>query len=179
MSAPTRNTNYVTDGRIAIDIFNLSSAAAYTPGESHIGSNGTEWVYVQSAGALSKGDLVAINGGSILTGVSGTGLIAATNTLSVRYGFVQTAFLSSQWGFVAVRGAKVLVRVAGAVSTPGRPLYTTDTAGALGQSSASASQFQVFGVNLESSVSASGSTATVATANISFPIARFPKIGGG
>lgn len=176
MSAPTTNTNFVTNGAIGIDIFNLSSNCNYMPGQSHIGSNGTEWVYCQSAGALNQGAMVGISGAGVLTAVTGAAIGTATNTLSVRYGYVQTAFLSSQWGFVAVRGSKILVRIAGAVSTPGAPLYTTDTAGALGATTATASQFQIFGVNLESSVSASGATASVATANVSFPIARFPHL---
>lgn len=174
MSAPTPNTQYVTSGAIGIDIFNVTSACNYAPGQSHIGANGSEWVYVMSTGALNQGAMCAISGGQLLTAVTGAPFASATNTLAVRYGFVQTAFLSSQWGFVAVRGAKVLVRIAGSVTTPAAPLYTTDTAGALGASTATASQVQIFGVSLESSVSASGSTASVATANISFPIARHP-----
>ncbi len=71
---------------------------------------------------------------------------------------------------------KVLVRVQGTVSQ-NAPLYTTDTSGELGSSTATASQFQIFGVVLESTASASGTSATVSTANISFPLARKPRFG--
>ena len=178
MTAPTANTKFVSDGRIGIDITNLTSAANYGVGETHWGANGSEFVYAQSSGAHSQGVLVGLNANGTMTAVTGAILGTSSNTISPRLAFVQTAFASSQFGFVQVRGAKVLIRIAGAGSV-GAPLYTTDTAGTLSVSSASASQFQVFGVNLESSVSASGATATVATANVSFPIVRFPKIGGG
>lgn len=175
MTAPTANTNYVSDGRIGIDISNVSSACNYAPGESHIGSNGTEWVYVQSAAALTKGAAVSIAGSGAATGLTG-GAFITSSTLSYRFGFAQTAFAASQWGFVAVRGSKVLVRVQGTVQQ-GAPLYTTDTSGELGVTTATASQFGVLGVLIESTASASGTSATVSTANISFPVLRRPHVG--
>jgi hypothetical protein len=178
MTAPTANTKFVSDGRIGIDISNITSACNYGVGETHQGARGSEYVYANSTGALSQGAIVSINADGTMTALSGTGLISSSNTVSIRFAFLQTAFLSSQFGFVQVRGGKVLIRILGAAGM-GAQLYTTDTAGALSASSASASQFQIFGVSLEASVSASGSTASVATANVSFPIARFPKIGGG
>lgn len=174
MSAPTPNTNYVTGGAIGIDITNTGSACNYTPGQSHIGSNGTEWVYAMAPSALNQGALVALSGGSLATAVTGAGLLGSS-TLSVRYAFAQTAFAASTWGFMAVRGSKVLIRMGSAAGVDA-PLYTTDTAGVLSATTATASQFQIFGVSLEASVSASGATATVATANISFPIARRPHL---
>lgn len=171
----TSNTNFVTDGRTGIDIMNVTSACNYGAGESHFGAGGSEYVYAQSAAALNQGAMVAVSGGSILTGVTGALMGTASATLPVRYGFVQTAFAASSWGFVMVRGAKVLVRVQGSPA-PQNVLYTTDTSGELSVTTATASQFQIFGVQMESSVSASGSTASVATANVSFPIARRPHM---
>ena len=171
----TSNVNFVTDGRTSIDISNLSSNCNYGAGESHFGAGGSEYIYAQSAGALTQGAMVGVSGSSILTAVTGAAMGTASATLPIRYGFVQTAFASSQWGFVMVRGAKVLVRVQGSPA-PQNVLYTTDTAGELSTTTATASQFQIFGVQMESSVSASGSTASVATANVSFPIARRPHL---
>ena len=176
MTAPTANTLFVSDGRIGIDISNVDSACKYMPNQTHIGAQGSEWVYVLAGAALNKGAMVAINGSGVATGVTGAGISTASSTLSQRYGFVQTAFLASQWGFVAVRGSKVVVRVQGTVSQ-NSPLFTTDTTGELGASTATASQFQIFGVVLESTASASGTSATVSTANISFPVLRKPKAG--
>lgn len=178
MTAPTANSKFVSDGRIGIDISNLTSACNYQVGETHQGNRGSEYVYAASTGALNQGAIVGINADGTMTALTGALLGTASNTVAVRFAFVQTAFLSSQYGFVQVRGGKCLIRILGAAGA-GAPLYTTDTAGALSATSASASQFQIFGVSLESSVSAVASTASVATANVSFPIARFPKIGGG
>lgn len=176
MTAPTSNSKFVSDGRIGIDISNVGSNCLYAPNETHLGVPGTEFVYVLASAAFNQGAMVAIDANGVATGVTGGRLGTASSTLSVRYGFVQTAFLSSQWGFVAVRGSKVLVRVQGTVSQ-NAPLYTTDTSGELGASTATASQFQIFGVQIESTASASGTSATVSTANISFPLARKPKAG--
>lgn len=175
MTTVTSNTTFVTDGRTGIDIANVGSACNYGVGESHFGTGGSEYVYAMSTGAINKGALVGVNSDGTMTPVTGALMGATSATLSLRYGFAQTAFLSSQWGFVAVRGAKVLVRVQGSPA-PQNVLYTTDTAGELSVTTATASQFQIFGVQMESSVSASGSTASVATAGVSFPIARRPHM---
>ena len=176
MTAPTRNSQFITDTRIGIDISNVGSNSNYGANASYHGAGGSEWVYVQSAAAINQGAMVAIDGSGVARTVTGAGISTASSTLTQRYGFAQTAFLSSQWGFVAVRGSKVLVRVQGTVSQ-NAPLYTTDTAGELGATTATASQFQIFGVVLESTASASGTSATVSTANISFPVLRKPKAG--
>lgn len=176
MTAPTRNTLYVTDGRIGIDLATVSSNAAVFPGESHLGANGSEFIYVLAGGAVNQGGLVAIDGAGVARTVTGDSFTSASASLSYRFGFAQTAFAASQYGFVAVRGAKILVRVQASV-TQGAPLYTSNTAGELSASTASASQFGMLGVLIESTASASGTSATVSTANISFPVLRRPKIG--
>ena len=174
MTAPVSNTRYVSDGRIAIDISNVGSACSYAPNETHIGVAGSEFVYVLAAAAINQGGMVAIDGSGVARTVTGDSYTSASASLSYRLGFAQTAFAASQWGFVAVRGSKVLVRVQGNV-TQGAPLYTTNTAGELGATTASASQFGILGVLIESTASASGTSATVSTANLSFPLVRRPK----
>ena len=169
----TSNTTFVSDGR-TIDISNITSDCKYGVGESHIGSNGSEWVYCKSTAAVSSGSFCNIGSDGTLTPITGALLTTASTGIGPRFGWVQTAWTSSQYGFVAVRGAKLLVRIAGSAGA-NAVLYTTDTAGCLGTSTASASQIECFGVSFEASVSASGSTASVATANVSFPILRYPK----
>lgn len=175
MTAPTSNTKFVSDGRIGIDISTVSSNSGYAPNETHFGVPGSEFVYVLAAAAINQGGMVAIDGAGRATNVTG-GAFITSSTLSYRFGFAQTAFAASQWGFVAVRGSKVLVRVQGTVQQ-GAPLYTTDTNGELSVTTASASQFGVLGVLIETTASASGTSATVSTANLSFPILRRPKVG--
>ncbi len=175
MTAPTRNTQFATDGSIGIDLATVGSNAAYFSNESHFGANGTEFVYVLAGAAVTKGGMVAIDAAGVATGVTGAAYLTSS-TLSYRFGFAQTAFAASQWGFVAVRGSKVLVRVQGTVQQ-GAPLYTTDTGGELAVTTASASQFGVLGVLIETTASASGTSATVSTANLSWPLLRRPKVG--
>lgn len=166
---------YVTDGH-AVDLNTVGSNCNYTPGETHIGSNGSEWIYVQSTGAITQGAMVGINRAYGATPVTGGLIGTASSSLSFRVGFAQTAFASSQWGFVALNGNQVLIRIAGAAQLHDN-LYTSDTAGTLagGAATASTSQFQMFGVYLAASVSASGSTATAVTANLSWPLMRKPN----
>ncbi len=143
------------------------------------GSNASEWIYVLANAALTQGAMVGIAASGRATAITGALVSTASATPSLKFGFTQTAFQASQWGFVAARGQGVLIRLLGGVGPGQAPLFTTDTAGALSTASASASQFQIFGVYTETSVSATAATAAAATANVSFPIIRKPGLGGG
>ena len=175
--------NYVTDGKIGIDIDTVASADAFnysrpqaTLGQTVEGNNASEWIYVRASSAITAGALVGITTGYEVSAITD----AAVTSVDRRLGFAQTAFAISQYGFVATRGQNILVRIAGnMLGGGGVAVYTTDTAGALGSASASASHFQVWGVYLKSSVSASGTTATAVTAAVSWPMLRRPRAGGG
>ena len=175
--------NYVTDGKIGIDLDTPASADAYnykgipaTMGETCEGNNASEWIFVRASSAVNAGALVGINTANEISAITSPAVVSVDK----RLGFAQTAFQVSQYGFVATRGNNILVRVAGnMLGGGGVPVYTTDTAGCLGSASSSASHFQVFGVYLKSSVSASGATATAVTAAVSWPMLRKPRAGGG
>ncbi len=172
--------HYPTDGKIGVDLENVSSACNYTPGMTVEGSNSSEWVYVLATEALTAGAMVGIAASGRAQMISGARITTASATPSYKFGFAQTAFTQSQWGFVAARGQGVLIRLLGGVGPQtGTVLFTTDTNGCLSTASVSASQFQIFGVFTESSVSATAATAAAATANVSFPIIRRPGLGGG
>lgn len=172
---------YATDGSIGIDLETVSSACNYTPGQTVEGSNASEWIYVLANAAISAGGMVGIAASGRATTITGSAISTASSAPSIKFGFAQTAFQASQWGFVAARGQGVLIRLLGGIgpNAAANPLYTTETAGALSTASASATQFQVFGVFIESSVSAVAATAAAVTANLSFPILRKPGLGGG
>jgi len=172
---------YATDGSIGIDLESVGSACNYTPGQTVEGSNASEWVYVLATGAIAQGALVGIAASGRATPITGGAVGTASSAPSLKFGFAQTAFQSSQWGFVAARGQGVLIRILGGSGATGsaQPLFTTETAGALSTASASASQFQIFGVYIEGSVSASAATAAAVTANVAFPLIRKPGLGGG
>ncbi len=170
---------YASDGKIGIDLDTVGSNCNYTPGMTVEGSNASEWVYVLATEALTQGAFVGVAASGRAQAITGGRVGTASATPSLKFGFAQTAFQASQWGFVAARGQGVLIRLLGGVGPSSAPLFTTDTVGALSTASASASQFQIFGVFTESSVSASAATAAAATANVSFPIIRKPGLGGG
>lgn len=175
--------NYATDGKIGIDLDTVASADASsykglpaTLGETVNGTMASEWIFVRASSALTAGALVGITTSNEVSAITD----AAVVSVDRRLGFAQTAFQTSQYGFVATRGNNILVRIAGnMLGGGGVAVYTTDTAGCLGSASASASHFQVWGVYLKSSVSASGSTATAVTAAVSWPHLRRPRVGGG
>jgi hypothetical protein len=158
------STNHkVQDGSIGIDLNVLGSARVYGLGETHKTDGGGEFIYVLFNSAVNQGGLTKIEPGYLATAGTGANL-------------AQTTFAASQYGFLALAGQNVLVRtLGGATGGGGQPLYTTDTAGALSTASTSASQFQVWGVWLHSSVSATAATATVSTAAVSYPHLRIPR----
>ena len=169
------STNHVVqDGSIGIDLNVIGSARAYGLGETHKTDGGGEFIYVLFNSAVNQGGLTEIKAGYLASAALGTQLVID----DARLGFAQTTYAASQYGFIALAGQNVLVRTLGGVGVRGQPLYTTDTAGALSTATVSASQFQVWGVWLHSSVSATAATATVSTASVSYPMLHRPRAVG-
>lgn len=164
----------VEDGSIGIDLNVIGSARVFGLGQTHKTDGGGEFIYVLFNSAVNQGGLTEIKAGYLASAALGTQLVIDDS----RLGFAQTTFAASQYGFLALSGQNVLVRTLGGVGVRGQPLYTTDTAGALSTATASASQFQVWGVWLHSSVSATAATATVSTAAVSHPMLRRPRLVG-
>jgi hypothetical protein len=168
--------HFVSDGTLGIDLNYVGSARALGLGNSYATDGGGEFIFVLFNSAVVQGAVCKIEPGYVATAGSGANLASADS----RLGFAQTAYAASQYGFLALAGQNVLIRTLGGIGGGGgQPLYTTDTAGALSTASTSASQFQVWGVWLHSSVSASAATATVSTAAVSYPHLRKPRAGGG
>lgn len=165
----------VNTGQIGVDLNLVGSARVFGLGDSYKTDGGGEFIYVLFNSAVNIGGLTKLEPGFLGTAGTGANLASADS----RLGFAQTTMAASQYGFLALSGQNVLVRTIGGVTGGGgHPLYTTDTAGALSTASVSASQFQVFGVWLQSSVSASAATATVSTAAVVNPFLRKPRAGG-
>lgn len=161
----------VVNGQIGIDLNIVGSARSYGLGDSYMTDGGGEFMYVRYESAVNIGGMCKIEAGFLAS--AGTG--PAWASADTRLGFAQTTHPASTYGFLALAGQNVLVRtLGGATGGGGQALYTTDTAGALSTATASSSQFQVWGVWLQSSVSASAATATVSTAAVSYPHLRRP-----
>ena len=119
-----------------------------------VGSEGTNWLYVQADGAVSAGDTVAIT--SAFQATRATIALAMAGQMLA---FAQVAFADNDFGWVPVSGNPLVVLVS-ATSTVNVPLYIGTTSGHL---------------------STTGSSATVAglalmTANTSTAVASFNAI---
>lgn len=167
---------YITDGAIGVNLDSPASADTYNGsrpvgaslGQMHTASDGSEWIFVVASSAISKGDVVSIDN----TTFAASSIVSTSTLFGKRIAFAQTAFAASQYGFVATRGSDLFIKVVGSAVTPGVPLYTSDTAGALSTATASTSAFQVWGVFLSATVS--GTTASAGTGVASFPMIRRP-----
>ena len=175
-------TNHVVqDGTIGIDLNYIGSNRAYGLGETHKGDGGSEFIYVLFNGAVNQGGLTKLKSTNPLLGAASYRATACTGanltSANARLGFAQTTFAASQYGFLALSGQNILVRtLGGATGGGGQPLYTTSTLGAMSTATTSATEFQVWGVWLKSSVSATAATATVSTAAVSYAFIRSPRL---
>lgn len=101
------------------------TVASHALGTIVHGDNGTEWVYVKASGAITQYDCVGIN--------EDYDAFAITRTLSGesdRIGFAQVAFAASDYGWVALRGTQIKVRVKASCAADAQ-LWTTASAGVL------------------------------------------------
>lgn len=122
-------------------------------GDSSTDQNGAEWRYVQASAAITQYDTVWVNetydAAPITKALAGTtGQVASA----------QVAFASGDYGWVQVANGAVTLRVA-ASSTADSNLWTSDTAGVLTSTAATASHYPIFGFVGASAGSGGGVTA--------------------
>lgn len=149
---------YVTDGKIGIDLSNVSSNRTAALGTVAEGSDGTMWEYVTNVTALTQYDVVVIQNGGTASPI--------TTTLAnsgARIAFAQSAFAASQNGWVALTGQGLKVNT-DASCLPAVPLYTQDTAGSLSDATNSLTHSPVLGVMLLATQSVAGATLAAVTA---------------
>ena len=106
-----------SDGATAL--FGLSSVT--------LGSQDTEWVYVNAAQALVTGEAVMINSSGTASPLNGT---LSTSSTGKQIAFAQGVFSASDFGWVARRGNGIYVLVS-SVSTIAGVLYNCENSGAL------------------------------------------------
>jgi hypothetical protein len=106
-----------SDGATAL--FGLSSVV--------MGSQDTEWVYVNAASALATGTVVMINSSGTANLLNGT---LSTTSTGKQIAFSQGVFSASDYGWVARRGNGIYVLVS-SVSTVSVILYNCENSGAL------------------------------------------------
>ena len=111
-----------SDGATAL--FGLSSVV--------MGSQDSEWVYVNASVALATGTVVMINSSGTAALLNGT---LSTTSTGKQIAFSQGVFAASDYGWVARRGNGIYVLVS-SVSTIAVILYNSDTSGTLTTASA-------------------------------------------
>jgi hypothetical protein len=165
---------YFTEGAIGFDpsinTTGTSTAGAGAPdtlGVTRAANDGNTYMFVQASAAITQYSTVWVTTAFQASMVTDTTI--GTNP-GGRVGFAQTAFAQYEFGYVVVHGNAIRIRFADACAKA-VPLYTTATAGVLDDATASASQFQVMGVVIET---VSGNTPSNALASCSFPQLRRP-----
>lgn len=136
------------------------AGAEFPMGMLAFGGDGTIWRYVQANAAIAKGDYVCIGADNQCR--KGTkALVDGGHTIGV----AQAAFADDELGWVLVQGVGVVnVLISCSASIP---LSTTGTSGFLDDIAATATQRTITGIQLVTSVTASGT----ATAILNHPVA--------
>lgn len=144
-------TNYTTQSIAGANTDKTTATQQFPLGTLLNGTNGTQWVYVQAAAAHTQYDWVSID--SAFASTSGTKtLLDKLNTI---VGFAQIAFAITEYGWVALRGSTIKVRVKGATAV-NTALYSTSVAGVLGTATTSQSKIFRLATVVTGSTSTSG-----------------------
>ncbi len=148
-------TNYSTAPLTSMYNETTSTDAKVALGTIVNGTNGTMWVYVKAAAAITQYDWVSID--KSFNATSGTKTLL--DRLDTSVGFAQIAFASADYGFVAIRGSSISVRVKGSTAV-NTALYTTATSGVLGTATTSQSKIYRMCAVVTGSTSTSGKAMT-------------------
>lgn len=151
---------FVTDGAIGIDLTATPTTAEQTLGTRKTATDGQEYIYIQASGAITQYDCVGID--------ENYQCAAITKTIvddGWMIGFAQVAFDDNDYGWVAIKGSNMSVRVRASCAAD-VALYTTASAGVLDDTSAS--QTKIEGIVLV----AAGTSAAVSAREL---IATFPR----
>lgn len=146
--------SHLTSGVIGADLANPSTADTFAVGDRQVGTDGTEWVYVQASGAITQYDCVAID-----EDYQAAAMTTALGNAGHRVGFAQAAFADDEYGWVAIGGSNITVRCE--VATADQTLRTTVSAGVLSTAS-TASAVKFAGLVATTAVASTGSSEVIA-----------------
>ena len=153
------NTHYLTDGVLNAALTSTSTTPEFALGTRAKGNKGSEWMYVRANGAVTAYDCVAID-----ETWDATAMTKALADADLMVGFAQNAFADNEYGWVALSGQGISVRVL-ASGVADAALYPSATAGCLDDDATS--QTAVNGVVI--TTTNGGSTAAVAA------LATYPR----
>jgi hypothetical protein len=149
---------------LAVNFGATHTTPQYAPGTTVKGNNASEWLYVLAGSTIAQYACVAVEFAGTASPVTHA-LARAGNTIGV----AQNAIPSGEYGWVAINGHSLRVNTLAAEGV-GVTLYTTDTAGALADATASGSAATIFGLTLVAT--ASGTTASNAACILQNPVVR-------
>lgn len=157
----------------APNVYNLDSTTitqgkAFGLGDRSDDQNGAIWVYARAGSAVTAGDTVHID--ETYTALPITRALADD---AGQVAFAPVAFASADYGFFGLSNGSFTIRAA-ASSLVNAPLWTSDTAGVLTTTAATASHLPIFGVALTSAATAGGITSVIAFA--AYPVVRNTNI---
>lgn len=160
------NSFRAIDGRLGIKLGQTDATPQHRGGDRVKGNDGSEWMYVQAsaAGTIAQYAVVAVQAACTAAPVTHA-LARGGHTIGV----AQNAFAAGEYGWVALNGQNLTINVLGSCAA-GVTLYTTDTAGALDDATASGSAGVIYGLTL--TVANGGATASSALAEMRNPVTR-------
>ena len=158
------NTHFAITGALNAKLGETHTTAQFAPGTTVKGNNASEWLYVLAGPNIAQYACVAVEFGGTASPVTHA-LARAGNTIGVAQNVIPTG----EYGWVAINGHSLRVNTLAAEGV-GVTLYTTDTAGALADATASGSAATIFGLTLVAT--ASGATASNAACILQNPVVR-------
>ena len=159
------STHYATSGLVGASLLTTTTTAQHKLGTRCQGTDGTEWVYCVSSGAITQYQLVGIN--EDYDAFSMTTALAAQ---SDRLGFAQNAFAAGEYGWVAIAGSNIKVRTK-ASAVADAQLWTTASAGVVDDATA-AGALKIDGVVLVSSAGTAANGAAGIEVKAAWPAIR-------
>ena len=146
----------ITSSKIGVDLTQSQTSPTFTYGDTALGTQNSEWVYVLANGSIGSGDCVAITGSGTATRATPTLLVGTKNT---EVAFAQFNFADTEAGWVCRRGYGMIVAVSATVSSSAT-LYLATTSGKVSDVAGSAT---LVGIQL-AGVSTTASTTTTSAA---------------
>lgn len=171
------NTFINTGSMIGFDPSNQSATALFAVGTHVLGSNDTEWVYVQAQTTISSLSWVSINATFSAGMASATDVITAGNTFGVANGQIS----ASSYGWVAIRGANLsaLFTGTGSLAATSGQLQLASSAGPTGVvmlGTVGTASCTLYGVSLVATASASASGLGTGGANVALFTLYWPQV---
>ena len=152
--------HHTTAPLAGVRIDSPAAAAEHAPGTRVAGSDGTEWIYVRAAGAISQYDYVTVDE-AFLASAGTKAAVDDGHTIGV----AQATFARNAHGWVATGGQGAALRVnVLARCAADRPLYTSATAGKLDD--AASGQTKIGGIVI---TAAAGAAAAARPAILAHP----------